>query len=48
MMRDQVSMHEKHYENQTSKASLTHIEHNTKFQNSNQTQKQLVVEKRTL
>lgn len=27
---------------------MTHIEHNTKFQNSNQTQKQLVLEKRNL
>lgn len=48
IMRDQIAMYEKHYENQTSKASMTHIEHNTKFQNSNQTQKSLMLEKRNL
>ena len=39
MMRDQVSLHEKNYENQTSKASLTHISHNQQIQQRNLNQK---------
>lgn len=39
MMRDQVALHEKNYENQTSKASLTHISHNQQIQQRNLNQK---------
>lgn len=48
MMRDQVALHEKNYENQTSKASLTHISHNQQIQQRNLNQKQLIEEKRNL
>lgn len=48
MMRDQVALHEKNYESQTSKASLTHISHNQQIQQRNLTQKELINEKRNL
>lgn len=48
MMRDQISLHEKNYENQTSKASLTHISHNNQIQQRNVNQKELIIEKRNL
>lgn len=48
MMRDQIALHEKNYENQTSKASLTHISHNQQIQQRNLNQKQLIEEKRML
>jgi hypothetical protein len=48
MMRDQMAMCEKNYDNQTSKASLTHISHNQHLQKQNITQKELVNEKRNL
>ena len=41
-MRDQIAMHEKHYENQTSKASLTHISHNNLVQKQNVTFKEVM------
>lgn len=47
-MRDQIALHEKNYENQTSKASLTHISHNQQIQQRNFNQKQLIEEKRML
>lgn len=47
-MRDQIALHEKNYENQTSKASLTHISHNQQIQQRNLNQKQLIEEKRML
>lgn len=48
MMRDQIAMHEKNYENQTSKASLTHISHNNIMQQKNVNTKELMAEKRNL
>ncbi len=48
MMRDQIALHEKNYENQTSKASLTHISHNNQIQQRNVNQKELMLEKRNL
>jgi uncharacterized protein (DUF342 family) len=39
MMRDQMAMCEKNYDNQTSKASLTHISHNQHLQKQNLNQK---------
>ena len=47
-MRDQIAMHEKHYENQTSKASLTHISHNNQFQQQTLNAKEIMNEKRNL
>ena len=48
MMRDQITMHEKNYENQTSKASLTHISHNNLVQKQNISVKDIMNEKRNL
>lgn len=48
LMRDQVALHEKNYENQTSKASLTHISHNQQVQKQTLNHKELINEKRNL
>lgn len=48
LMRDQVALHEKNYENQTSKVSLSHISHNQQLQQRNLNQKELINEKRNL
>ena len=48
LMRDQIALHEKNYENQTSKASLTHISHNQQLQQRNVNFKELINEKRNL
>lgn len=48
LMRDQVALHEKNYESQTSKASLTHISHNQQLQQRNLNMKELINEKRNL
>lgn len=48
LMRDQVALHEKSYESQTSKASLTHISHNQQVQKQVQSHKELMNEKRNL
>lgn len=48
LMRDQVALHEKNYENQTSKASLTHISHNQQVQRQVISHKELMQEKRQL
>ena len=47
-MRDQVAMHEKNYENQTSKGTAAHISHIDLTQKQNLSQKQLMNEKRSL
>lgn len=47
-MRDQISLYEKNLENQTSKASLTHISHNNQIQQRNVSQKEVIMEKRNL
>ena len=47
-MRDQVAMHEKHYENQTSKGTAVHISHNDLVQKQTNTHKELMNEKRNL
>lgn len=47
-MRDQITLYEKHYENQTSKASMTHIAHNNQVQKQNLSAKELMNEKRIL
>ena len=48
LMRDQVALHEKNYENQTSKASLTHISHNQQVQKQTLNFKEIINEKRNL
>lgn len=48
LMRDQVAMHEKNYEGQASKASLTHISHNQQVQKQVLSHKELMNEKRNL
>lgn len=47
-MRDQVALHEKNYESQTSKVSLTHISHNQQLQQRTLNTKELINEKRNL
>lgn len=47
-MRDQISLYEKNLENQTSKASLTHISHNNQIQKRNVSEKEAMLEKRNL
>jgi hypothetical protein len=47
-MRDLIALHEKSYENQTSKGTAAHISHNDVLQKQNQNQKSMVNEKRTL
>ena len=47
-MRDQVAMHEKSYENQTSKGTAAHISHNDLVQKQGLTHKELMNEKRNL
>ena len=47
-MKDQVSMTEKHHENLTSKASLTHISHNKQVQQHTFDVKAIMNEKRSL
>lgn len=47
-MRDQISLYEKNLENQTSKASLTHISHNNQIQKRNVSEKEAMLEKRYL
>ena len=47
-MRDQVAMHEKNYENQTSKGTAIHISHNDLVQKQTMTHKELMNEKRSL
>jgi hypothetical protein len=41
-MRDQVALHEKNYESQASKASLTHISHTHQVQKQFQSHKELM------
>ena len=47
-MRDQVAMHEKNYENQTSKGTAIHISTNNLMQKQSMTHKELMNEKRSL